>query len=154
MHIAVTIVHPLLINKSLIILKSLTSNITLDDIYPIIIIGSTISFAGKPNMKAVSIIPSKPINIPIGFKKLDIDSFDTIGEEAFSYCKKLEEISFKNCSIVLNNAFAYDSALKKISLPAVMDINFRGFVNCGIENIEKEDFDTAINLLLERYINA
>ena len=40
------------------------------DKYAISIIGITISFAGKPKINAIKIMPSNPIKFPIGFKKL------------------------------------------------------------------------------------
>lgn len=33
--------------------------------------GNTISLAGNPSMNAISIVPSMPINLPNGSKKLD-----------------------------------------------------------------------------------
>ena len=71
MHIPVIIVHPLDINKSFKRDKSLISTIIFVDKYVIIIIGKTISLAGNPNIKAVTITPSNPINKPNGFKKFD-----------------------------------------------------------------------------------
>ena len=41
-------------------------------VYIIIISGNTISFAGKPKINAVSIIPSSPIIFPNGSRKSEI----------------------------------------------------------------------------------
>lgn len=68
--IAVNNVQPLSINsffKSLILSKSV---IYPKDIYPMIIIGITISLAGKPRMKAMIITPSNPIDLAKGSKVL------------------------------------------------------------------------------------
>lgn len=57
---AVIHVHPLLTNKSFKAVKLSISIIYDDDIYAIIMIGTTISFAGKPKINANRITPSRP----------------------------------------------------------------------------------------------
>lgn len=69
--IAVIYVHPWLTNKSFNCTKSLISVITPVDKYVIIMIGITISLAGKPNINANKITPSNPITLANGSKKLE-----------------------------------------------------------------------------------
>ncbi len=69
MHIAVVTVQPLLQSISLRICELSASIRLAPDIYAIKIIGITISFAGKPRIKASRIIPSSPMILPTGSKK-------------------------------------------------------------------------------------
>ena len=69
-HIAVVAVHPFDINISFKSERLGISVIAPCDIYAISAIGLTISFAGKPNMNAINMIPSSPINCANGSKKL------------------------------------------------------------------------------------
>ena len=59
-HIAVFIVHPLLISTIFNSAKSFISIILPVDMYAIKIIGTTISLAGNPKINAISITPSSP----------------------------------------------------------------------------------------------
>ena len=69
--IAVNVFHPFCNSKSLIKVRFVISVSTEPPEYAIIIIGTTISFAGKPKMKAISITPSSPKILPIGSKNCD-----------------------------------------------------------------------------------
>lgn len=66
---AVKRVQPLATNKSFKTVKSVISVIVPSDIYPMTIIGMTISLAGNPKIKAINITPSKPNKDAKGFKK-------------------------------------------------------------------------------------
>ena len=67
---AVFIVQPLAINISLNSIKLLVSINSPELMYIIKAIGSTISFAGKPNINPIKITPSSPISFPNGSAKL------------------------------------------------------------------------------------
>ncbi len=69
-HIAVFIVHPFNIRISRILISEVVSTSSPVIVYAISAIGRTISFAGKPNMNAISITPSSPITLASGSKKL------------------------------------------------------------------------------------
>ena len=69
---AVNPVQPLEINiplKEVILSKSVRVPV---DMYAINNTGITISFAGKPAIKAISMKPSRPIAFPIGSRKFAI----------------------------------------------------------------------------------
>ena len=66
---AVVAVQPFDIRICFIACRSFTSVNTLPEVYIIKIRGKTISFAGKPNINAVIIIPSRPIIFPSGSRK-------------------------------------------------------------------------------------
>lgn len=63
---AVIQVHPLSVRSVFRTFKSFISRRLPSAIYAIIMIGTTISFAGKPSMNASSITPSKPISLANG----------------------------------------------------------------------------------------
>ena len=67
--IAVTKVQPLASNISLRMLREGISLTAPSAIYDITMRGRTISFAGRPKMKAIRIVPSNPISLPNGSKK-------------------------------------------------------------------------------------
>ena len=69
--IAVIIFHPLSINNFLSTFKSSISKRLPCAKYAIIMIGTTISFAGNPRIKANNITPSIPKNLPNGSKKFE-----------------------------------------------------------------------------------
>lgn len=70
-HIAVSVVHPLSINK--VFNDEISRVVNVDsDIYVIIIIGKTISFAGNPNINPIKITPSIPNTFANGFNVSDI----------------------------------------------------------------------------------
>lgn len=66
---AVTAVHPFCVKSSR--KTDVLSKFVREDcaVYAIMIIGTTISLAGKPKIKAIRIIPSRPISLPKGSKK-------------------------------------------------------------------------------------
>ena len=66
--IAVIKVHPFVTNRFLINVRSLISTKFPFAIYPIIIRGITISLAGKPNINAIRITPSRPKSLANGSK--------------------------------------------------------------------------------------
>ena len=66
---AVITVHPFWTSRSLTAVKGPMSVSTPPPVYIITISWSTISFAGSPRMKAVSITPSRPKNLPKGSRK-------------------------------------------------------------------------------------
>lgn len=68
-HIAVVTVQPFEINRLYISLKFPASLKIPEPLYNIIIIGITISFAGKPSINAVNITPSIPNILANGFRK-------------------------------------------------------------------------------------
>lgn len=68
-HMAVFIVHPLISNISFISTSEFVSTNCPDMVYAISAIGKTISFAGKPSIKAIKITPSNPKILPNGSKK-------------------------------------------------------------------------------------
>lgn len=68
---AVVMVQPLLIKRLCNSDKELYSTRLPLDIYAIIIIGMTISFAGKPRIKAIKITPSRPSSEAKGSRKLE-----------------------------------------------------------------------------------
>ena len=70
---AVTTVHPFDINNMDNSLRLLYSARTPVPLYIIRIMGRTISLAGNPSMKAVIMVPSRPINTPKGSKKFVTD---------------------------------------------------------------------------------
>ena len=70
--IAVFIDHPFKSNIFLISIKLFICSNSPDNVYAIIAIGITISFAGNPRIKAVSNTPSNPINLAKGSRKLVI----------------------------------------------------------------------------------
>ena len=67
--IAVVISQPFKINNCCTFCKFISPLIIPAPVYAIIIIGTTISFAGKPKIKASKIIPSSPIIFAKGSKK-------------------------------------------------------------------------------------
>lgn len=69
-HIAVINVQPLSTNNVFRSNKLLNSIKFPVAIYPIIIIGTTISLAGNPKIKDIKITPSNPIKLAMGSKKL------------------------------------------------------------------------------------
>ena len=69
-HTAVSQVHPLSINKAFNSVKLFISIKLPCAKYDIIAIGSTISLAGKPRMKAIRITPSRPMSLANGSRKL------------------------------------------------------------------------------------
>ena len=68
-HIAVTHVQPLSASSSLRLSRLLYPSITPVEVYAIMIIGKTISFAGSPSINAIRITPSKPKSLPAGSRK-------------------------------------------------------------------------------------
>lgn len=68
-HIAVTQVHPLFTSNMCNWSVLLMSIMLPVDKYAIIIIGITISFAGKPKMNPINIVPSRPMSFAKGSKK-------------------------------------------------------------------------------------
>ena len=78
--IKVIYVHPFWINNVYSIDASDSSHSELPDEYAIIIIGITISFAGNPSMKAISITPSSPKSFANGSRNLEQCSRMVISE--------------------------------------------------------------------------
>ena len=67
--IAVVNVHPFEARISRNAEREEKSQREVPDKYPIKIMGKKISFAGRAKINASKIVPSKPKNLPIGFKK-------------------------------------------------------------------------------------
>ena len=63
---AVFTVHPFKVKSRYVSARAAVSLSVPSARYAIIIIGITVSFAGKPRIKAIRITPSSPINLPIG----------------------------------------------------------------------------------------
>lgn len=70
-HIAVIGVQPLMRRSSLRADRLEISTKVPPDIYAIIAMGITISFAGNPKMNAIIITPSRPIREPIGLRNAE-----------------------------------------------------------------------------------
>ena len=70
---AVKTVQPFSKNSSFISAKERASDIVPCDKYAITIIGSTVSFAGKPRIKAKSMVPSSPIVLANGSRSEDTE---------------------------------------------------------------------------------
>lgn len=70
-HNATPISHPLFMSRSCSVPMLSMPKRVLFDIYDIIMIGITISFAGHPKIKANRITPSSPISMANGSKKLE-----------------------------------------------------------------------------------
>ena len=74
MHIAVFIVHLFIISTSRSSIKLFVSINSPELMYIIKAIGSTISFAGKPNTNAIRITPSSPIRFSCSTRKMRRES--------------------------------------------------------------------------------
>ncbi len=70
-HNAVLYVHPFASRRVFNVKNDSSSKMLPLHIYPIIIMGNTISFAGNPSKNAINIMPSSPINLAKGSKKLE-----------------------------------------------------------------------------------
>ena len=129
---AVTQVHPLSINK---VFKETISKLNNFDscIYAIIAIGSTISFAGKPNINANNITPSNPKKLANGSKKLD-NNF-VFAEEWNLKLKCLEDIKDNINYIAIRS---HNIKLCKETLPP-LGIDFRAAKDVSVENKNKID---------------
>ena len=73
-HMAVLAVHPLARKRARRLSVLIISPITVDDVYAIIMIGITISFAGRASTNARRMTPSSPKSLAKGSKNEDIQS--------------------------------------------------------------------------------
>lgn len=121
-HIAVTEVQPLDINKSFSADSSDISVSTVPSEYAIIIIGTTISFAGKPSMNASNITPSSPIILPNGSR----NSVQCDNSEASP------AVTFAISHIISPAGIATITALPRTNSVLSRNALTRTFANCGV----------------------
>ncbi len=77
-----------------------------------------------------------------GIKKITADmmpALTAIPNNCFMYCNDLASVEFTSVKTVGTNAFMNDNALKTVKLPALAEVQYRGFAKCGLEQVVVSD---------------